>query len=278
MRHTGIGRILGGAPAFLLIVVLCLISSLPILFIVSVSFSAAGELYAGNLLPSGLTLENYRALFSETDFLLWVKNSLAVGVSTGLLAVLIASLCSYAMARRRFFGSELLASGLLIIQLFGGVMSLVAIYKILQFLKILDTHAALVLVYLGGAVPFVTWMLKGYYDTTSPSLEEAAILDGAGPFAVYFFIVLPTSVPMLLVAFSLAFIAAYSDFLLAAVVLTDERLYTLALGLRTFLEGDFSTNWSVFSAAALLGSLPIIGVFLVVMVVGKTVGNLPKGS
>jgi arabinogalactan oligomer/maltooligosaccharide transport system permease protein len=260
MRPTGLAK----TSALLFVGALCLASVLPILFVVSVSFSKGGELYAGRLLPEGLTLDNYRALFTTTDFLLWVKNSLVVASSTAFSAVVIASLSSFALARRRFFASDLIGTGILVVQFFPGVMSLVAIYKILQFLKILDTHAALVLVYLGGAVPFATWMLKGYYETTPRSLEEAATLDGAGPLGVYLFVVLPTSAPVLLVAFSLAFIAAYSDFLLAAVVLTDERLYTLALGLRTFLEGDFSTNWSIFSAAALVGSLPIIVMFLIV--------------
>jgi arabinogalactan oligomer/maltooligosaccharide transport system permease protein len=269
MKSIGLGRVASEGSALFFIAVLCLAAAIPILFIVSVSFSAGGELYAGNLLPKGFTLDNYRTLLYDTDFLLWIKNSIFVAIPTAFLAVLIASLSSYALSRYRFFGKEGITSGLLIVQLFPGVMSLVAIYKILQFLKILDTHGALILVYLGGAVPFATWMLKGFYDTTSRSIEEAATLDGAGPFSVYFNIVLPVSAPMLAVVFAFAFIAAYSDFLLAAVVLTDEKLYTLALGLRTFLEGDFSTNWSVFSAAALLGSLPIIGMFLIVMLTRK---------
>ncbi len=269
MKWIGLGRAVRKGSALLFIAVLCLAAAVPILFIVSVSFSAGGELYAGNLLPQSFTLDNYRTLFYDTDFLLWITNSVLVATPTAFLAVLITSLCSYALSRHRFFGKEGITTGLLVVQLFPGVMSLVAIYKILQFLKILDTHGALILVYLGGAVPFATWMLKGFYDTTSRSLEEAATLDGAGPFSVYLHVVLPGSAPMLAVAFAFTFIAAYSDFLLAAVVLTDEKLYTLALGLRTFLEGDFSTNWSVFSAAALLGSLPIIGMFLIVMLTGK---------
>ncbi len=251
--------------AGLFVSILALISAAPILFIASVSFSTGGELFAGNLLPTGFTLDNYRILFKETDFFRWVANSMIVASSTALIAVVITSLAAWTLSRYRFIGRSAIASGLFLVQLFPGVMSLVAIYKILQFLKILDTHGALVLVYLGGAVPFATWILKGFYDTISPSLEQAAYLDGAGPMGVYCRIVLPMSLPMLSAVFAFTFIAAYSDVLLAAVVLTDGRLYTLALGLRTFLEGDFSTNWSVFSAAALIGSIPIIGMFGVVM-------------
>jgi arabinogalactan oligomer/maltooligosaccharide transport system permease protein len=265
------GRIaekMGRPAAGLLVSVLALIAAAPIVFIASVSFSSGGELFAGNLLPSGLTLENYRFLFSRTGFFRWVGNSLIVSSITALVAVVVTSLTAWTLSRFRFLGRSAVASGLFLVQLFPGVMSLVAIYKILQVLKILDTHGALILVYLGGAVPFATWILKGFYDTISPSVEEAARLDGAGPAVVYLSIVLPMSLPMLSAVFAFTFIAAYSDFLLAAVVLTDERLYTLALGLRTFLEGDFSTNWAVFSAAAILGSLPIVGMFAVLMLTG----------
>jgi len=216
-----------------------------------------------------LTLDNYRILFGETDFVLWVKNSVVVASSTAVAAVIITSLAAWTLSRYRFSGRSVISSGLFLVQLFPAVLSLVAIYKILQYLRILDTHGALVLVYLGGAVPFATWILKGFYDTISPSIEQAAYLAGAAPPAVYCSIVLPMSLPMLSAVFGFTFIAAYSDFLLAAIVLTDERLYTLALGLRTFLEGDFSTNWSVFSAAALAGSVPVIAMFGLIMMTGK---------
>ncbi len=271
-------RKLGGSGAGLFVSALALVSAAPIIFIVSVSFSSGGELYAGNLLPHGFTLDNYRTLFFGTDFFLWVGNSMLVATSTALIAVTITSMAAWTLSRYRFAGSSAIASGLLLVQLFPGVMSLVAIFKILQFLRILDTHGALILVYLGGAIPFATWILKGFFDTIPPSLEQAAYLDGAGPLTVYLSIVLPVSLPMLSVVFAFTFIAAYSDFLLAAVVLTDERLYTLALGLRTFLEGDFSTNWSVFSAAALLGSLPIIGMFGVVMLAGGKSASMINGE
>ncbi len=268
MRTGRIAQRTSKPAAGLLVSVLALFAAAPIVFIASVSFSSGGELFAGKLLPTGLTLDNYRFLFSHTGFFRWVVNSLIVASSTALIAVIVTSLTAWTLSRFRFIGRSAVASGLFLVQLFPGVMSLVAIYKILQVLKILDTHGALILVYLGAAVPFATWILKGFYDTISPSVEEAARLDGAGPAAVYVSIVLPMSLPMLAAVFAYTFIAAYSDFLLAAVVLTDERLYTLALGLRTFLEGDFSTNWAVFSAAALLGSLPIVGMFGVLMLTG----------
>ena len=172
-----IGRFASASTRITYIVVLSIISLVPILFVLSVSFSKGGELYAGNILPSEFTLENYRILFSETDFLTWIKNSIYISGTTALVAVFITSLSAYVLSRYRFRGRETMTSTLLVIQLFPAVMSLVAIYKILQILKILDTHIALILVYLGGAIPFTTWLIKGFFDTVPKSTEEAYLLS-----------------------------------------------------------------------------------------------------
>ncbi len=256
-----------------LVVTLALFSSIPILFILTVSFSKSGELYSGRLFIEGFTLNNYANILFETDFLLWIKNSIYVSGTTALLAIILTSLSAHVLSRYAFKGRDFMTSSLLIIQLFPGIMSLVAIYKILQFFKILDTLTALVLVYLAGAIPFTTWMIKGFFDTVPKSMEEAAALDGAGPFRIYFSIVLPTMAPVLMIAFAFNFIAAYCDFLLAAVILMDAKLYTLALGLRSFLEGDFSTNWPEFCAAALMGAVPIILMFSTIGGLGLKIAN-----
>jgi len=269
-RKNGTTRIHASAalgPIFILLLVL--FAGLPLLLVVSISLSPGQELYAGKILPDAITLEHYRALITETDFLLWMKNSVIVSGMTALAAVFVTSISAYALSRFPFPGGRAVSSGLLIVQLFPGILSLVAVYKILQILKLLDTHAALVLVYLAGAVPFSAWLIKGYFDSISATREEAAAVDGAGPFRIFFCITLPMGAPIIAVAFAFNFIAAYSDFLLAAVVLTEPKRYTLALGLRSFLEGDFSTNWPQFCAGALLGALPVMLLFILMALAGR---------
>lgn len=253
----------------LIIILLVLFSGLPLLFVVSISLSVGQGLSTGSVLPEAITLDQYRGLIAGTDFLLWMKNSVIVSGATALTAVLLTSLSAYALSRFPFPGRRGITSGLLIVQLFPGILTLVAVYKILQILKLLDTHAALVLVYLAGAVPFSAWLIKGYFDSIPATREEAAAVDGAGPLRIFFAITLPMAAPILAVAFAFNFIAAYSDFLLAAVVLTEPKRYTLALGLRSFLEGDFSTNWPQFCAGALLGALPVMTLFLIMALAGR---------
>lgn len=253
----------------LIIICLVLFSGLPLLFVVSISLSVGQGISTGSILPEAITLDQYRGLIAGTDFLLWMKNSVIVSGATALTAVLLTSLSAYALSRFPFPGRRGITSGLLIVQLFPGILTLVAVYKILQILKLLDTHAALVLVYLAGAVPFSAWLIKGYFDSIPATREEAAAVDGAGPLRIFFAITLPMAAPILAVAFAFNFIAAYSDFLLAAVVLTEPKRYTLALGLRSFLEGDFSTNWPQFCAGALLGALPVMTLFLIMALAGR---------
>jgi len=264
----------------LIIILLVLFSGLPLLFVVSISVSSGQELSTGSILPKAMTLDHYRELITETDFLLWMKNSVIVSGMTALMAVLLTSLSAYALSRFPFPGRKSITSGLLIVQLFPGILTLVALYKILQILKLLDTHGALVLVYLAGAVPFSAWLVKGYFDSIPATREEAAAVDGAGPLRIFVSITLPMGAPIIVVAFAFNFIAAYSDFLLAAVVLTEPKRYTLALGLRSFLEGDFSTNWPQFCAGALLGACPVMMLFLIMALVGRRAGSTGylKGS
>ncbi|MBN1883223.1 MAG: ABC transporter permease subunit [Deltaproteobacteria bacterium] len=258
----------------LIIALLVLFSGLPLVYVVSTSLSTSRGLSAGRILPEAITLDQYRSLIINTDFLLWMKNSMIISGTTALLAVFVTSLSAYALSRFPFPGRRNITSGLLIVQLFPNILALVAVYKILQILRLLDTHAGLVLVYLAGAVPFSAWLIKGYFDSIPATCEEAAAVDGAGPFRTFFYITLPMSMPIIVVVFAFNFIAAYSDFLLAAVVLTEPKRYTLALGLRSFLEGDFSTNWPQFCAGALLGALPILLLFLAGSAVFQYSGGL----
>ena len=273
--HTGRNRA-SSVSGTLIIILLVVFSGLPLVFVVSLSFSGGQELSTARILPETLTLDHYRELLNGTDFLLWMRNSVIVSGATALMAVLLTSLSAYALSRFPFPGRQGVTSGLLVVQLFPGILTLVAVYKILQVLQLLDTHAALVLVYLAGAVPFSAWLIKGYFDSIPATREEAAAVDGAGPVRIFFLITLPMSAPIIAVAFAFNFIAAYSDFLLAAVILTEPKRYTLALGLRSFLEGDFSTNWPQFCAGALLGACPVMVLFLSMALLGRRAWQ--KGS
>lgn len=145
------------------------------------------------------------------------------------------------------------------------VLAMVAIYLILlaikEHLPWLGTHPGLVLVYLGGAIGFNTWFMKGCFDTIPRSLEESALVDGATPFQAFLRIILPLARPILAVVFVIQFISFYSEYLIASFVLKGERSYTLALGLYYLINEHYRDRWGIFAAGAVIGALVVLVVF-----------------
>jgi maltose/maltodextrin transport system permease protein len=184
----------------------------------------------------------------------------------------------------RFFGRKWGLMTMVIIQMFPAAMAMVAIYKLLLYLSHisgglvgLNTLPGLILVYAGGGIPFNTWIIKGYLDSLPRELEESAYIDGATQTQTFVKIILPLMMPILAVVTIFNFIGPYADFLFPSIVMTGENNYTLAVGMRSFITGSFSTNWSQFAAASLLGALPILIIFFAFqrfLVEGLTKGAL----
>jgi arabinogalactan oligomer/maltooligosaccharide transport system permease protein len=199
---------------------------------------------------------------TETKFLLWVRNTFLISGLTGLFAVLLTATAGYAFARFRHLpGRYPLLLFFIFVQMFPGFLALVAIYYLLSRLDLLNTFTGLVLAYSGGIISFGTWVYKGYLESISPSLEEAAMVDGATKWQVFTKILLPLSAPMFVFIFLLQFVGTYSEFVLANLVLTGVESWNVGVGLRSFTTGQFQTKWGVFAAASVLGSLPILFLF-----------------
>lgn len=199
---------------------------------------------------------------TEAKFLLWVRNTFLISGLTGLLAVLLTATAGYAFARFRHLpGRYPVLLFFIFVQMFPGFLALVAIYYLLSRLDLLNTFTGLVLAYSGGIISFGTWVYKGYLESISPSLEEAAMVDGATKWQVFTKILLPLSAPMFVFIFLLQFVGTYSEFVLANLVLTGVESWNVGVGLRSFTTGQFQTKWGIFAAASVLGSLPILFLF-----------------
>lgn len=192
---------------------------------------------------------------------LYIRNTLLVSGITGLMAVLLSTTAGYAFARMRFEGRYATLLTFVFVQMFPTFMALVAIFYLMSRLDLINTFPGLILAYSGGAIAFSSWIFKGYLDSISPSLEEAAMVDGATRWGAFWRIILPVSVPMLLFIFLLQFINTYSEFILANTLLIGQEHWTVGIGLRNFSTNQFATQWGAMAAAAVLGSLPILVIF-----------------
>lgn len=200
-------------------------------------------------------------------FLNWVLNSIIVANIVGVITTLVCAVAAYPFSRMRFRGRKYGLLSFLLIQMFPAVIFMIAIYNLLNFLGRyltflgIDTLGGLIFSYLTG-IAYNMYLMKGFYDTIPPSLEEAAIVDGATRFQSFYKIILPLARPILVVVFLLVFIGTFNEFVIARIVLQNVKNYTYALGLQTFAVGPYETEWGLFTAAALLGMMPMVILFL----------------
>lgn len=214
----------------------------PIAWVLSAALDPANSLVNQNLIPQRATLDNFTRLINNPrhPFVLWLWNSVKVSGISALIIVALTALAAYAFSRLRYRGRRIGLLAILLVQLFPNTLALVALFLLLkqigEFLPGLglNTHGGLILIYSGGALGFNTWLMKGYFDTIPRELDEAALIDGATHFQVFYTILLPLVRPILAVIGILSFIGTYSDFLLARVMLKSSENYTLAVGMTLF--------------------------------------------
>lgn len=239
-------------------------------WVVVASVTKGDAFFSSSVLPGEVTLENYRAVLQDTNFLTWIKNSMIVCTAVAGVSTVAAALAAYAFSRLRFWGRRYGLMGMLIIQMFPvGVATAAYFYALFRLGEWtggkvgLDTHLGLILVLAGGGVAFYTWLFKGYLDNMPRELEEAAFVDGASRLKTIWYVLFPLTRPIIAVIFLLLFIGTYSEYLLTTIVLTDNTLWTLPLGLNGFIFNQFNQHWTQFAAAAVMGSIPVMVVFLI---------------
>ncbi|MGQ9856324.1 MAG: ABC transporter permease subunit [Fervidobacterium sp.] len=211
----------------------------------------------------------------------WILNSVIVSLSVSLIITAVTALAAYPFSRMRFKGRKYGIMGLLLIQMFPAIMYMIAIYTFLAFAGKyipgfgLSKLSGLIFAYLGG-IAYNMYLIKGYYDTIPDSLEEAALIDGATRWQTFVKIVLPLASPILAVIVILTFMGTFNEFVLARIILQDVQQYTYAIGLYTFSTGPFETQWGLFTAAAMIGMIPMVILFLLMQ--KYIVGGLVKGA
>jgi multiple sugar transport system permease protein len=226
--------------------------------------------------PRPLVTENYDQLLSKTDFAAWYGNSVFVAVTSTLVATGVGTIGAYALARLRFLGRGFMASATLITYLVPPSILFIPLYAQMRNLGLANSLAGLIAAYPSFTVPFVTWLLMGYFESIPEELEEAAMIDGATRFGAFYRVVLPLSAPGVLAAGLYAFTQAWNEFLYALVFITDGRLRTLPVGLASFITGDVY-GWGYLMSGAVLTTLPVIAAYIYLqkyMVEGLTAGSV----
>ncbi len=266
----------GGWLRLAVLGVLLLIVFVPMYWIVVTSFKTGRQILLSQAIyvPRPFTLQNYVYLFQESRFALWLLNSAVTATASTALSLGVGAAGAYALTRLRFAGRRTFGAVVLITYLVPPGLMFIPLYQALIQIGYTNARGTLVLAYPTFLVPFVTWLLMGFFRSIPRELEEAALIDGANRLQTMWRIVLPLAAPGLLAAALFCFTLSWNEFLYALVFIADDDLRTLPVGLSEFVVSDFAF-WGQLMAAAALASLPVVLVYVYLhkyMVHGLTAG------
>lgn len=265
-------------------VILIVFSIFPILWVISASLSPTGTLATQTLIPRNPSFDNYRTLLEAEQFPFWTWffNSIKISTIVAVVSLFITAMAGYAFSRFRFRSRQTMLKGIMLINVFPGLLALVATFlmisqigDVLPFIG-LDQQFSLILVYLGGAMGINIWLMKGYLDTIPREIDESAMVEGASNWQIFTKLLIPLLRPILIVIAIINYIGTYGEFVLARVLLRSNENYTLMVGLQIFAGAQFQQRWGVFAAGALMGALPIMIIYLALQ--DQIVGGLTQGA
>ncbi|WP_349944715.1 sugar ABC transporter permease [Lacrimispora sp. BS-2] len=279
MSIKKIRHVVGLTALNVLFTVICIVALIPILYAVSLSLSNGNAALGSGLLfwPKEVMFRNYSAILLDEPFMLWIKNSAILSGGTMVVAMGTAITAAYAFSRYRFKGRNGVLKMLLILNAFPQILSMFAIFRLFKTFHLLNSYVGLIIAYAGSMCIFGIWNMKGYFDTIPVEIEEAARIDGASGNQILLKVVLPLARPAIIVTAVMVLIFVWNEYLFSTTFMMNQSNYTLAAGLYQLQSNDYSTSWPLFSAAAILVSIPLLIVFFCIqkyMISGLTAGGV----
>jgi multiple sugar transport system permease protein len=249
----------------------------PIYWMLTISVKLPREIYRlPSLYPLEPTLDNYRELILERDYLTNIRNSLIVSISVTVISLLISSFAAYSIVRFKYRFRGFVGRLILLTYLTPTSLLFIPLSVIVARLHLGNSIFGLIIVYLTFSIPLSTWLLSGYFRSVPADLEEQAMVDGTGYLGALFRILLPLSLPGVIAVGIFTFTAAWNELLLALIFITSEDKRTVPLGLQYLITGDVLL-WGPIMAGAVLAALPVMALYFLAqryMVQGLTAGSV----
>lgn len=258
-------RRLSNTIIYIILVIMTVVWLFPFVGIVLESFKTETKMQTGYLFPKEFGLAHYERLFKETDFLLWFKNTAIMGIATAFLQTFFILSMSYTLSRLRFKGRKLLMNSMLILGMFPGFLTMILIYKVFADFGLIMEMAplGLIIVYCASS-GMGYYVSKGFFDTIPKSLDEAARVDGATRWQVFYKVIMPLSKPIVIYTILMGFMAPWGDFMLASYLIHENSQgMSVAVGMYEWLsKTNMNTNYTMFCAAGVIVAIPVVTVFL----------------
>ena len=269
IKKTGLGvatsRRISNTIIYIVLILMTIVWLFPFFGILLESFKTETEMQTGYLFPKEFGFDHYIRLFTKTDFLVWFKNTAIMGVATAVLQTIFILSMSYVLSRLRFTGRKTLMNFMLILGMFPGFLTMILIYKVFSDFGLTLNMAplGLIIVYCASS-GMGYYVSKGFFDTIPKSLDEAARVDGATRFQVFYKVIMPLSKPIVIYTILMGFMAPWGDFILASYLIHENSAgMSVAVGMYEWLsKTNINDYYTMFCAAGVIVAIPVVAVFL----------------
>ncbi|PYZ97602.1 ABC transporter permease [Alteribacter lacisalsi] len=253
----------------------------PLLWVISLSLKTREELFATppTIIPETFAFENYARVIEQSGVLNYIQNSFVIVTATVIVTLLTAIPAAYAISRFKFKGKSPLLVIILMTQMISAVVISIPLYRLFAQLDLINNYVVLIIVYVAVVLPFSTWFLKGYFDTIPYAMDEAAIVDGCSKFQILTKILIPTSVPGIVSVTILVAVQSWSQFVIPYILLDDDRLYPVSVGVMNLQSTQESVSTHLLAAGSVISVLPVIILFILLQrfIVGALTSGAVKG-
>ncbi|MHC3491983.1 sugar ABC transporter permease [Pectobacterium brasiliense] len=248
---------------YLLLTIVAIIIIYPLIWTVGASLNPGNSLLNTSIIPDNFSFIHYEELFNgQIDYAAWYWNSMKISFLTMILTLISVSFTAYSFSRFRFRGRQNGLMLFLLLQMIPQFSALIAIFVLAQMLGLVNSHIALVLVYVGGMIPMNTYLMKGYLDAIPKDLDESARMDGADNFRIFIEIIMPLSKPIIAVIALFSFTGPLGDFILSSTILRTPDQYTLPIGLYNLVSQKMGASYTTYAAGAVLIAVPVAILYL----------------
>jgi len=273
-------KAIGSICRYALMTLLCASIMIPMFLMVTTSLKDRGELFQIPLgvLPTRVTFTSYIQLWTQRPFGIFFANSLIVAATSTLIATLVATMAGFGMSRYRLPGRKTILAGILMSQMIPATVIVVPFFKFLSTVGLYNSLIGLIAAHTSFAIPFATWMAIGFFRGIPSQIDEAAIVDGCNPFQRLFLIIVPLLRPGLVAIAIFTFLLSWKEYFFALSLASNERMYTLPVGIGS-LVGEYGVAWNDVMAASVLTAVPAIVAYVILErhLIGGLVAGAVKG-
>lgn len=258
------GKTLTSMLKYVVLIVILIFLLFPIYWVLITSFKTNMEAYRfpPTFLPQAPNLQSYVSLFTKnSDFFVYYKNNFIVAGATALITTFLAIMAGYALSRFRFRWNRWVVAALLSSQMFPVISRMISLYDLLGRMKLINTHAGLILALVAAQLPFTAILMASFFDNVPKAIEEAAHMDGAGRLQILSRIVIPLVKPGMVAVGLYTFLMTWDDYLHAVTLIQNDALRTLSAGISLRYLGELSYDWSLINTISIVGMLPMIALF-----------------